>query len=214
MKRSSHSGVSQAAIRRNKRKAIRNVYMLNFAEFEDGEGVDKGFNSDHVDNNSEDIVSNNSVVEIESVCDDVDSDNFIVGHSDSELSDDFIDFNDADGPLLFIEQQPQQTFKEKLASWGVDCRVPHVHVNKLLSILKSHPCHADLPVDARTLLKTPRKVSLIPMHPGEYFHFDFLNALKDVINKKFLLTNHLSIEIEILINVDGLPMAASLPAKY
>ena len=90
MKRSSHSGVSQAAIRRNKRKAIRNVYMLNFAEFEDGEGVDKGFNSDHVDNNSEDIVSNNSVVEIESVCDDVDSDNFIVGHSDSELSDDFI----------------------------------------------------------------------------------------------------------------------------
>ena len=77
-----------------------------------------------------------------------------------------------------IEQQPTQRFKEKLDSWGVDCRVPHVHVNKLLPILKSHPSHSDLAVDARTLFKTPRKLTLFPMHPREYFHFYLLNGLR------------------------------------
>ena len=101
----------------------------------------------------------------------VDSERFIVENSDSELSDEFVDFNEIDDEFLMIEQQPAQTFKEKLASWGVDCRISHIHVNKLLSILKSHPSHSDLPVDVRTLFKTPRKVTLIHMHPGEYFNF-------------------------------------------
>lgn len=110
-----------------------------------------------------------------------------------------------------IEQQPTQTLKEKLASWGVDFRIPHVHVNKLLSILKSHPCHSDLPVDARTFLKTPRKVTLIT--PGEYFHFDLVNGLKGIIDNNLLPANHDTVEIEIFINVDGLPILKKSTSK-
>lgn len=110
-----------------------------------------------------------------------------------------------------IEQQPTQTLKEKLASWGVDFRIPHVHVNKLLSILKSHPCHSDLPVDARTFLKTPRKVTLIT--PGENFHFDLVNGLKGIIGNNLLPANHDTVEIEIFINVDGLPILKKSTSK-
>ena len=118
-----------------------------------------------------------------------------------------------DDALIVTEEQPPRSFKDKLACWSVSCRVPHVHVNKLLSVLKSHPCHSDLPVDARSLLKTKRIVSLIPKHPDEYYHFDLLNALKGAINKKFLPTNQAAIEIEIMINVDGLPIFSKSTSK-
>jgi hypothetical protein len=80
---------------------------------------------------------------------------------------------------------------------------------------KSHPCHSNLPVDARSLLKTKRNVSLIPMHPGEYYHFGLLNGLKGAIDKKCLprIRNAISIEIEILINVDGLPIFSNSTSK-
>jgi hypothetical protein len=60
------------------------------------------------------------------------------------------------------------------------------------SILKSHPCHSDLPVDARTFLKTPRKVTFIT--PGEYFHFDLVNGLKGIIDNNLLPANHDTID--------------------
>ncbi|KZR98020.1 Uncharacterized protein APZ42_006773, partial [Daphnia magna] len=103
-----------------------------------------------------------------------------LSESDPELNEDF-DYIDDSLIAIEIEEQPLHSFKDQLASWAVSCGVPHVHINKLLSVLKSHPCHSDLPVDARSLLKTKRNVSLIPMHPGEYYHFDLLNGLKVAI---------------------------------
>jgi hypothetical protein len=63
------------------------------------------------------------------------------------------------------------------------------------------------------LFKTPRKVTLISMHPGEYYHFDLINGLKGVIDINLLPANHVTVEIEILINVDGLPIFSKSTSK-
>jgi hypothetical protein len=99
-----------------------------------------------------------------------------LSESDPEPNEDF-DYIDDSLIAIKIEEQPPRLFKDQLASRAVSCGVPHEHINKLLPVLESHPCHSDLPVDARSLLKTKRNVSLIPMHPGEYYHFDLLNGL-------------------------------------
>ncbi|EFX77830.1 hypothetical protein DAPPUDRAFT_105781 [Daphnia pulex] len=53
------------------------------------------------------------------------------------------------------------------------------------------------------------------MHPGEYYHFGLLNGLKGAIDKKCLprIRNAISIEFEILINVDGLPIFSNSTSK-
>jgi hypothetical protein len=52
------------------------------------------------------------------------------------------------------------------------------------------------------------------MHPGEYFHFDLVNGLKCIIiDNNLLLANHDTVEIDILINVDGLPIFSKSTSK-
>ncbi len=51
------------------------------------------------------------------------------------------------------------------------------------------------------------------MHPGEYFHFDLLNGLKGVIDNTLLPESRIPIQIEILINVDGLPIFSKSTLK-
>ena len=109
-----------------------------------------------------------------------------------------------------IAVEQSLSFREQLASWAVLPGVFHVHVNQLLSILRSHPCHSDLPKDVRTLLKTPRKVHVQKMHPGEYFGFGILSGLSNVLS---LAVHFESLSIEILINVDGLPIFSNSTSK-
>ena len=126
MKRTSNSGISQARVRRIRRDANRNVDLLNFSMCEDREDINNSFESD----DQEAHVSNNApVVEIESfnhadgndgghdvanegLLDDfgsnesegVDSDTFIVENSDSEFSDEFVDFNEIDDEFFMINR--------------------------------------------------------------------------------------------------------------
>lgn len=67
----------------------------------------------------------------------------------------------------FQEVQPisnfesdQVSFKKKLAEWAVNNGISHTSLRDLLSILKTHSCFHDLPIDSRTLLNTPRSVNI------------------------------------------------------
>ncbi|XP_045027914.1 uncharacterized protein LOC116933685 [Daphnia magna] len=213
------SSTSQAHIRRMRREANQNVEVANLSQFE----VERDINSICEPKEHGLVLNNLPFVDCESFHD-VDGDNVddrnhvdfslndvnnhdltlsdrgsTLSESDPELNEDF-DYIDDSLIAIEIEEQPR-------------CGVPHVHINKLLSVLKSHPCHSDLPVDARSLLKTKRNVFLIPMHPGEYYHFDLLNGLKVVTDKKILPRNRNAIEIEIIINVDGLPIFSNSTSK-
>ena len=136
--------------------------------------------------------------------------------SDSDIDDgnSSIDLHweSSDDSVLIFEvdashNDPALTFREQLANWAVLPGVHHVHVNKLLSILKSHPCHSSLPSDVRTLLKTPRKVQLTKVHPGEYYHFGVLSGLLNVLSLTSLPP--VSFSVEMMIDIDGLPICKS-----
>lgn len=51
-------------------------------------------------------------------------------------------------------------FKFELATWAVDNNITQASLSKLLKIIQKHACFANLPLDARTLLKTPKDVAI------------------------------------------------------
>ncbi|EFN76345.1 hypothetical protein EAI_06447, partial [Harpegnathos saltator] len=93
----------------------------------------------------------------------------------------------------------------RIREWAMLHNIEHFAINNLLSILK--PDHPELPLDARTLLRTPKQINVKYVDPGIYYHFGIEHC---VIN--LLLQNSNSITsncIELLINIDGLPIAKS-----
>ncbi|KAK4006643.1 hypothetical protein OUZ56_011801 [Daphnia magna] len=78
-------------------------------------------------------------------------------------------------------EESDLSFRDKLASWAVLPGVKHVHVNKLLALLRTHSCHSDLPSDVRSLIGTPRVVVLHEVHPGHYYHFGVVKAIFSVV---------------------------------
>ncbi|XP_029173431.1 uncharacterized protein LOC114942276 [Nylanderia fulva] len=104
------------------------------------------------------------------------------------------------------------SLSDKLRCWTVQNNVSHRSVNALLKILSLHG-HSDLPIDVRTLMKTPRNTSykIQPMNDGYYVHFGVTDGLKRSIAKYFQVIPH---KIEININCDGLPLFKSSRAQF
>ena len=104
-----------------------------------------------------------------------------------------------------ILENQNLNFAEKIADWAVKCRLPKGHLNSLLSILREHDCFNSLPTDYRALLKTPRHAHTKEIEGGLYCHFGLAEGLIDLVKNNPSLPT----EIEILINIDGLPLAKS-----
>jgi len=81
-----------------------------------------------------------------------------------------------------------------------------------LKILILH-INDDLPIDARTLLKTPRTTIIKEVIPGEYFYFSLQSGVINFLKQHdtFSLTKT---DIEIIINIDGLPISKSSNGHY
>lgn len=92
----------------------------------------------------------------------------------------------------------------QLGKWALENNITQLAFTKLLHILK--PVHPELPLDARTLLKTPRDLVLKTVEPGQYYHFGFRKCIEKFIPQ---LTCHDSNLIELCINIDGLPLTKS-----
>uniref|UniRef100_A0A1Y1KAV2 DUF4218 domain-containing protein n=1 Tax=Photinus pyralis TaxID=7054 RepID=A0A1Y1KAV2_PHOPY len=95
-------------------------------------------------------------------------------------------------------------FKSVLANWAIVHNVPHKTCTGLLNILRSYTMF-DLPKDARTLLRTPRKTSVISIEGGSYYHFGLCHVLE-----KMIMDNCSDVQnIDLLLNIDGLPLTKS-----
>lgn len=77
----------------------------------------------------------------------------------------------------------------------------------MLQILRQYTLH-DLPKDMRTLFQTPKKTTdIISVCGGEYFYLGLRNIIKKMLLKydeKY---------INLLINIDGLPLTKSSRAS-
>lgn len=82
--------------------------------------------------------------------------------------------------------------------------IPHIALNKLLTSIK--PKYPEVPSDSRSLLKTPRKINMQEVKPGQYYHFGLTNCIKQLMSR-CSIPNLQSIQVNI--NIDGLPLFKS-----
>lgn len=100
-----------------------------------------------------------------------------------------------------------------LCSFAKKFNQSHASINYLLKELKEHSCFANiLPLDARTLLGTPRNESKLvkPLAPGYYYHFGLLNGLEKYADTFGDISEH----IELVIGIDGLPLSSSSKSSF
>lgn len=64
-----------------------------------------------------------------------------------------------------------------------------------------------MPVDARTLLKTPKKPNIVSVGSGQYSHFGLEKSIKSQLIS--LKINDARNEFEVDISVDGMPISKS-----
>lgn len=104
-------------------------------------------------------------------------------------------------------QEKKLDFKDGLRNWAIQYNIPHNALSDLLVLLKNTVSN-DLPLDARTLLRTPSQISLKIVEPGHYYHFGIQNAIENLIKScnKSILRDH---TIYLNINIDGLPLSKS-----
>ncbi|KAK4877280.1 hypothetical protein RN001_009786 [Aquatica leii] len=91
---------------------------------------------------------------------------------------------------------------KQLTDWATESYVRRSVVTHLLHIL--HPYHNQLPMDSRTLLKTPRRTTTRSLLNGEYCHFGLSNGLK--LKLLSAPTVFLSKTIYVSFKIDGLPI--------
>ena len=104
----------------------------------------------------------------------------------------------------------EEKTKLSLTTWAIEANIPRCHVNAFLKILKSDGGLQYLPSDWRTLAKAQlrrEKLLFRQVPPCRYAHIGLANGIilallaMDVVN--------LPDVIEIIINVDGIPVAKS-----
>lgn len=103
------------------------------------------------------------------------------------------------------------SFVNKLKFWSINRKVPHSTLEELLCILRQVDDLSDLkqlPKDPRTLLSTPKSTIFRNVVPGQYYHFGLKNGLENIF--KHIDVSYIMCEqIEVGINIDGLPISKS-----
>lgn len=128
-------------------------------------------------------------------------------------SEDSVDDDDGDADDEDDEISANELFRDNLRNWALQFRISHFALNGLLKIIDTRlgAKSSGLPLDARTLLLTPR--SIIPVQAlsggGEYWH----NGLKICLSNTFQNLDK-SISISLNINIDGIPVFNSSKVSF
>lgn len=99
------------------------------------------------------------------------SQSFSSSDEDFDLnSDSFASVSDSDCNASTVDD---------LAQWCLEFNITHVAINKLLKMFK--PFCPSLPTDARTLLHTPRYMSVKGCGEGQYFHMGLEKGIRKAL---------------------------------
>ena len=96
-----------------------------------------------------------------------------------------------------------------LADWALANKLTHKSVNELLQILQRHG-HEDLPRDSRTLLSTPKVVSLQERCNGRYIYYGLERGTQRALQQSPACIDRISL----CINVDGVPIFKSSGTQF
>jgi len=109
--------------------------------------------------------------------------------------------------LLTIVSAVMKKSKNAIATGAVSYNIPHNACNSLLTILQKYTPYK-WPSQMRTVLQTVRQTDVIKVCEGEYFHW----GLDNIIEKMLLKCDQIK-SIDLLINIDGLPLGKSSNAS-
>ncbi|XP_011694046.1 PREDICTED: uncharacterized protein LOC105453623 [Wasmannia auropunctata] len=176
--------------------------------------------SPNSDNNDKELLSDGIHNSSEVVTDD---ENFVDSEEQEEMqpllfdSDDSSD--DANMDIEYIDDEDESMDNEllrDLRNWCFEFKIKHNAINALMEILRHAP-HSQfktLPKDARTLLKTPKKTAeIVALSGGSYYHFGLSSTLEVLLLHYKSMSLKVS-EINLLINIDGLPLSRSSPSSF
>lgn len=110
-----------------------------------------------------------------------------------------------------FSQLPVPSLQNLLAGWALKNNITHTAINELLVIL--NPLRNELPKDARTLVHTPRKICTKIVEPGHYYHFGLEKCIVNLLQQCDFSKLDCTEFIELLINVDGLPISENPPRE-
>ena len=114
------------------------------------------------------------------------------------------EYSDSDGDSC--DETENESLCGMLVTWAQTEKVKNCTIDKLLKIL--HPCHPEIPLTARTLLKTgSNSFQIRQVSGGEYVHFGILRGFKCLENDIKTRANDTTVELQV--NVDGLPLFKS-----
>lgn len=105
-------------------------------------------------------------------------------------------------------ENKKHSLSDELRYWAVNHRITARAINDLLKILILYGL-TFLPRDRRALLKTPRKVTITEMQNGKYWY----NGIVTCLSSTFRNLNQ-NINIELNLNMDGLPINNSTKANF
>lgn len=105
-------------------------------------------------------------------------------------------------------EMPPASLTMFLQEWSMKHLIPHNAIDDLLRGLKQHG-HPELPLTARTLLRTPRQIETVKMSGMECVHFNLRESLIEQLKHYPKEMTEQTGTLEISFNIDGLPIFKS-----
>lgn len=93
-----------------------------------------------------------------------------------------------------------------LRQWSIRNKVSHTSFTDLLHILSKY--HPELPLDSRTVMKTPSNFVMKQLNTGQYCHFGLSNPLVKYVQENYSSFNEDKI-VKVSFNIDGIPLYRS-----
>ena len=116
--------------------------------------------------------------------------------------DESLDFSDLQS-FLCDEEVYDTNLQSSLKEWAVKHGCTRQYINDLLIILNESG-HS-LPKESRTLLKTDQNTTSSTLFNGEYTYLGVGNTIEKIVTTN----NYTDIKINLMVNVDGLPLFKS-----
>lgn len=124
------------------------------------------------------------------------------------------DSNDEDETILADNfTDDRDPILKMLCQWAVSYNITNIALSVLLKTLKKHKCFNFFPEDARTILKTKKRLDTKQIQvitPGIYYHFGTEIVLKSLGN----WCQFYDETIQIVIGIDGLPLTKSSQSSF
>lgn len=104
-------------------------------------------------------------------------------------------------------------FKTFLSQWAIKERISQSSLSSLLKGIKQYTCNNcsfNIPLDSRTLLRTPKSSNVEICAGGQYYHFGLREGILSILPS---VSQDIT-DIKISINVDGLPLSKSSQRQF